>query len=118
MHKKLIKKYITNAKKRNLEWSLSEDEALELFSSDCYYCGVYPSQEFNYYNSEKYTKETYLKNTTFYNGIDRIDNNKGYFLMNCVPCCKKCNYAKRDMSIEEFEEWIDQLIKHRKQGEK
>jgi hypothetical protein len=25
---------------------------------------------------------------------------------NCVPCCKKCNYAKNKMSVTEFRDWI------------
>ena len=36
------------------------------------------------------------------NGIDRINNTKGYIKGNCAPCCKKCNYMKRDMLKEEF----------------
>jgi 5-methylcytosine-specific restriction endonuclease McrA len=33
-------------------------------------------------------------------GIDRIDNNKGYFWENCVPACKECNTSKSSCSIE------------------
>lgn len=28
---------------------------------------------------------------------------------NIVPCCSKCNYAKRDMSYNEFIEWARKL---------
>lgn len=41
-----------------------------------------------------------------HNGIDRVDSSKGYTLDNCVPCCSKCNYAKHEMSVEEFKEYI------------
>jgi len=41
-----------------------------------------------------------------YNGVDRFNNNKGYELDNCVPCCWKCNNAKNNMNISEFKEWI------------
>jgi hypothetical protein len=37
-----------------------------------------------------------------YSGIDRIDSNLGYSRDNCVPCCKRCNLAKRKMSYGDF----------------
>ena len=40
------------------------------------------------------------------NGVDRIDSNQGYYWENCVPCCEKCNYAKHEMSVKEFKNWI------------
>lgn len=43
------------------------------------------------------------------NGIDRIDNNRGYVKENCVPCCKTCNYAKRKMDLLTFKEWARRL---------
>lgn len=41
-----------------------------------------------------------------YNGIDRIDNQKGYSLDNVVACCRICNNAKSDMTVHEFHSWI------------
>ena len=40
------------------------------------------------------------------NGVDRIDSSLGYTIDNCVACCDKCNYAKHDLSTEDFKEWI------------
>ena len=40
------------------------------------------------------------------NGIDRIDSSKDYSSDNCVSCCKICNRAKNDMSVNEFMTWI------------
>ena len=48
------------------------------------------------------------------NGIDRVDNAKGYIKTNCVPCCKHCNYVKGDLSITDFEIWTKRFV--RKQG--
>lgn len=31
---------------------------------------------------------------------------------NVVPCCKTCNYAKREMSGEEFRNWIGRVFFH------
>ena len=46
------------------------------------------------------------------NGIDRIDSSKGYSVDNCVPCCAKCNYAKHDLSIDDFKNHIEKIYKH------
>lgn len=35
-------------------------------------------------------------------GLDRIDNNKGYFPGNIVPCCTICNVAKNTQSPMKF----------------
>ena len=45
------------------------------------------------------------------NGIDRVNNEIGYKLDNCKPCCKHCNYVKGDLSIEDFEKWKNRFVK-------
>ena len=45
-----------------------------------------------------------------YNGVDRVDNNKGYTEINCVPACWTCNRAKWNMSHEDFMEWRDGMV--------
>jgi hypothetical protein len=44
-----------------------------------------------------------------YNGIDRIENTKGYSIDNCAPCCKICNNSKSTLSKEEWFYWIKQV---------
>jgi hypothetical protein len=39
-------------------------------------------------------------NTT--NGLDTVDNGKGFSLGNCIPSCKKCNNLKRRSTLEAF----------------
>lgn len=39
---------------------------------------------------------TYCIDETKDLGCDRIDNNKGHTMDNCVPCCSICNYARND----------------------
>ncbi|MFJ5625297.1 hypothetical protein ACIQD3_21940 [Peribacillus loiseleuriae] len=46
------------------------------------------------------------------NGIDRLDNAKGYTLDNVVPCCKTCNYMKGSYSLERFVEGIMDINHH------
>lgn len=71
----------------------------------CYYCGENPSNIQNgaiKKSSERMKKEGYFT----YNGLDRLDNSKPHSKENCVACCKYCNYAKRERTIEEFKEWL------------
>jgi hypothetical protein len=96
--------YRCAAKRRNLKFEISFDEAMTLFKSNCKYCGIIPRQ----------IKIGLGQNDEFvYNGIDRVDNDAGYFKENCVPCCKTCNYAKCDMSSESFESYLDNVFNAR-----
>ena len=36
------------------------------------------------------------------NGVDRTDNDIGYTLDNCVPCCSECNYMKNSFPLGVF----------------
>lgn len=83
--------YKIGAKKRNLEYSLTEEQVIILISRPCKYCKISPSQIRNR-----------GKHQLIYNGIDRIDNTIGYTKDNCVSCCKTCNMMKRDLTVKEF----------------
>lgn len=99
----LLSGYKYAAKKRDLAFDLTKEEAHKLFLGDCYYCGIHPSRTAQY--------ETCVESFTF-NGIDRVDNALGYTLTNCVSACTTCNKAKNSMSIAEFHEWIKQCYNH------
>jgi hypothetical protein len=47
-----------------------------------------------------------------YNGLDRVDNNRGYEKDNIVPCCETCNKAKLQMSLGEFLNWIKRVYNY------
>ena len=88
--------YKASAKRRGFPFSLTEDEFRKLTSSRCWYCGDAPKITF---------KPVRLKTQNgfyTYNGVDRIDNSKGYETGNCVPCCKPCNVAKGSMTLLGF----------------
>ena len=97
----LFRIYKKSAKERNLLFSLSIEEFKNLISQNCYYCDLSPSNRME-------IKNYYVNENIYYNGIDRKDNNIGYILENCLPCCKYCNYSKRELSFEEF---INRTIK-------
>lgn len=67
-----------SAKTRNIEYKLTDKEAINILLSPCYYC-----------SNDKV-------------GIDRMDSYKGYFIENCVACCAMCNYMKRTYTRDEF----------------
>lgn len=85
--------------------NLKFEDFLNLTQEPCYYCGALPN---NKQNSSEDRSSAYAKaNSDFiYNGLDRFDNSKPHQLDNVVPCCKYCNYAKRELSFEEFDEFM------------
>lgn len=101
-----LSKYKISAKKRNLEWSLSDQQFDLLTSGNCYYCDVEPKQICKASRSCRQTSQT------IYNGIDRVDNTKGYEIDNVVSCCKVCNRAKDTMTQQEFLDWATRVAKH------
>lgn len=105
--KRIYKQYKDNAKARVYVFELSLEEVSTLISKDCFYCGASPTTPIFAPKLYKLTDVSALKA----NGIDRVDNSKGYELGNCVPCCKTCNAAKSDKSYDEWIAWIHQLIK-------
>ena len=93
-----------SAKRRGYIWNLTNAQIKQLTSRSCHYCGVEPSQKRS--NSYQYNG-AYL-----YNGLDRINSEKGYTIDNIVPCCKTCNYAKRTMTQDKFLAWISRVYAH------
>lgn len=93
----IILGYKHGAKERGYKWDLIIDQVVGIIQKPCYYCG-------NEKSNTKITKN--YKEGYSYNGIDRLDNTKGYSIENCVPCCKQCNRAKGTMSFDEFIKWI------------
>lgn len=72
--------YKRSAVFKHIVFELSFDSFSTFWQKNCIYCGD--------------TVETI--------GLDRIDNKQGYVLGNIVPCCKFCNYMKREMTKEAF----------------
>lgn len=102
----VLNNYIQSAKKRNYEFILSRDEFEKLIKSECFYCKCSHS---NSRRSKNDSEEDFL-----YNGIDRVDNNKGYTSNNVVACCNTCNFMKKDIPQNEFIKWIKRVYESRK----
>jgi hypothetical protein len=63
------------ARDRQIEWNLTDEDALLLINGDCAYCGIATTPKVA-------------------NGIDRVANEQSYDNPNCVTCCSTCNCMK------------------------
>lgn len=91
------------AKKKCRVFNLTLDDFMKITSEPCHYCGMEPVQI------------THPKNTNgeyVYNGIDRVDNSIGYVKENVVPCCKRCNVAKLNYSVDDFLNWVKRVAEY------
>lgn len=104
-----MKEYRYNAKKRGIDWRLTDEEFLAIASLHCHYCGSPPKR----FKRNKWSHGRAIgavESEEVLNGIDRLNSEKGYVLSNCVACCSQCNWAKRNMSVNEFLEHIKQIF--------
>jgi hypothetical protein len=99
----LFSNYRRKAKERGREFQLTKDDFALLTSQPCYYCDLAPRQEA--FGTDG-TDEGKQHSKYQYNGLDRFDNNKGYLVDNVVPCCRGCNFAKRDLPADVFIELV------------
>ena len=81
-----------NAYTRGILFTLSEADFERLIIQSCIYCGFHSASRLN--------------------GIDRIDNNKGYILSNCIPCCKMCNVIKNMQHPFEFLDKVNGIVEY------
>ncbi len=89
------KHYALNAARRKIEFDLEKKTFLYLIHHNCYLCGKKTDEEHQ-------------------NGIDRVNNDKGYILENVQPCCGNCNFIKNKFSLETiFDKFKKILIKRK-----
>lgn len=91
--KHLYRRYRYDAIKRGKVFNLDIDVFATIIECNCHYCGKAPEQVYC-------QKGQYKIDSIVYNGVDRKDNDYGYVAGNVVPCCKSCNQAKKDRSVE------------------
>lgn len=92
------------AKKRKINFELNLEEFSFFCIQDCFYCEAKP-----YNLNISHCKEKYQ-------GIDRINNDKGYENSNCLPCCKDCNSAKSNLNQYDFILHLKRIKYHQNQG--
>jgi hypothetical protein len=87
---------IQGAMRRDLDFSLTIEQAYDLSQSCCTYC---ERDKVNLVQGFEYV------------GLDRIENDKGYTYDNVQPCCKTCNTMKGKMTAPEFFEHIRRIAR-------
>jgi hypothetical protein len=110
--------YKIKAKERNIEFNVTLEEMKAVGTRDCYYCGAAPvasktggsGYRIQALKRGSFNDSYYQNLCVSVNGIDRVDNGKGYEPGNIVACCKQCNIAKRDHSVDEFLSWARRLV--------
>jgi hypothetical protein len=84
---KLYKRYRRDAIARGLDFSLCFDDFEILVCQPCMWCG--------------------LPDRRGLSGLDRIDRLVGYGRDNCLPACQTCNYARGEMAIDEYLDYLE-----------
>ena len=74
--------YVKGAKKRGIHFAISKTLFESLIMKPCFYCDHQKVGEVN--------------------GIDRLDNQRGYIEENVGPCCETCNVLKGSQHPQEF----------------
>ncbi len=106
----IYRTYFKRAIERNLEFNLDRITFEKLILDNCYFCGTPPKNEIKL----SYTGNS-VNGQIKRNGIDRLDNTKGYTLENSVTCCTRCNYAKHTTDLQTFVKWSENLYLNLKQ---
>lgn len=104
--KNLYTRYKYNAKIRNYIFNIDYDVFKKLVIENCHYCNSEPVETLKSKNINK--SNEVIK----HNGLDRVDNEKGYVELNVVPCCGICNIMKRNLGYEDFLSHIFKINKH------
>lgn len=99
------KKVAKVAGRRNIKVNMTAEEYYNIAKNNCHYCGIEPI-EFNPY---KYSTK---QESIYVHGVDRIDSSGDYEVSNCVSCCTDCNYAKKELSVDQFMSLVERIYNH------
>jgi len=101
--------YKARAKMKNIEFSLTKEEFTKLVKNNCHYC----NQEPNKIRLDRVkNRRGEHDSSCLLNGIDKVNNDMGYTINNCVSCCEDCNKAKRNLSYSVFLQLIKNIYEN------
>lgn len=92
-HSSEYNNYLHRAQTRDIAFEITQDDFENIRILPCYICGKKPTPH-------------------HINGVDRFNNNIGYTLENCRPCCGDCNYMKKDYEWETFISQLSLILKN------
>lgn len=87
--------------KKVVENTLTDEQILELTKTPCRYCGEPGAGKVRDYRRGFERPR---------NGIDRQNSDKGYTPTNTYPCCKICNWGKKDLPGRDWVNWIRRTV--------
>lgn len=95
--KSCYNKGMHNAKKRELEWSITYKQYLKFVTENntCYYC------------------DTEMESCAGL-GLNRVNSKKGYTMDNIKRCCSKCNTIMNNFTVEDLRSRVFKIIKRMK----
>ncbi len=105
--------------RNNIDFNLTPEQHKQIILQACYYCGTLPSP-FNVYLKKDGTfrrnaghkdvmDDTIELAWIYINGVDRVNNDMGYFVENCVPCCFDCNEMKNNRIENDFISHVNKI---------
>lgn len=97
----LWSRYVSGARKRKIDFSLTKDEFKYLINQNCSYCGCEPHLKI---------KSKCDNGDLIYNGVDRIDSSRGYEIGNVATCCWDCNRIKGEMKTEDLIFHLEKML--------
>lgn len=93
--KELIQRWKRSAAVTDTRWELSDQEARQIASANCYICFAEPIIGFN--DGTRYI--------FYYNHLAQKDPGSGYTKENAIALCDDCFRSKGNRSLEYFFEW-------------
>jgi hypothetical protein len=87
----IFQNYFHRALMNGIPFELKLDEVEQFIRHPCFYC-------------KRKADDIQL------NGIDRLNNNTGYVLTNCVSCCEMCNFLKTSLDPTVFIMRIEHIL--------
>lgn len=103
----LIYRYKYGSRLKKRAFRISRRQCVFLFQSNCHWCGSNPSG---------ILLNPRANGAYIYNGIDRIDNSRGYIIGNVVSCCAICNRLKGSLTVADWnriQDHMANIVTHR-----
>ncbi len=101
---RVFRQYGRRAKSTGREFDFSFENFQALVQKPCHYCGAQDVRSWASVGMRPLRKKYpgAVVQDVLINGLDRVEQDRGYTLDNCVSCCKLCNYGKHTQSQTEY----------------